>query len=40
MNWQPTVCVEKRAMMKASPRAPAVITPSCETAAETSLLVM
>jgi hypothetical protein len=37
MNCVPTVCVSKRAIMKASPRFSAVTTPSWETGAELSL---
>ena len=40
MNCEPIVCVSNRAMMKASPRFFAVTTPSCDTVAELSLLVM
>ena len=39
MNCEPTVCVSKRHMTNASPRSPAVIRPSVDTGAETSLLV-
>ena len=39
-TWLPTVCVSKRAMMNASPRAAAVTRPSAVIGAELSLFVM